>query len=94
MVKGKSKRVVYLDTVKFLAIWMVCIGNYGFSLNSKSLDIFFPHAVVYVAVWVFLFEFVSENILGLPETKDHSTISSCRFYHFIDYICLLSYEGS
>ena len=67
------------------------IGNYGFSLNSKSLDIFFPHAVVYVAVWVFLFEFVSENILGFPETKDHSTISSCRFYHFIDYICLLSH---
>ena len=27
MVKGKSKRVVYLDTVKFLAIWMVCIGH-------------------------------------------------------------------
>ena len=27
MVKRKSKRVVYLDTVKFLAIWMVCIGH-------------------------------------------------------------------
>jgi len=62
--------------------------------TSKSLDIFFSHAVVYVAVWVFLFEFVSENILGLPETKDHSTISSYRFYHFIDYICLLSHGES
>ena len=27
MVKRKSKRVVYLDMVKFLAIWMVCIGH-------------------------------------------------------------------
>ena len=27
MVKGKSKRVVYLDMVKFLAIWIVCIGH-------------------------------------------------------------------
>ena len=27
MVKRKSKRIVYLDTVKFLAIWMVCIGH-------------------------------------------------------------------
>ena len=27
MVKRKLKRIVYLDTVKFLAIWMVCIGH-------------------------------------------------------------------
>ena len=27
MKKQKSKRIVYIDVVKFLAIWMVCIGH-------------------------------------------------------------------
>ena len=53
MKKQKSKRIVYIDVVKFLAIWMVCIGhsypmidmsyrsiiscNYYFSTNNIGL---------------------------------------------------------
>lgn len=54
---GKD-RIAYLDLVKFVAILLVCIGHCY--VNEPKLRkqystyyLFFSHAAVYVAVWLF-----------------------------------------
>ena len=41
MKKIGSNRIVYLDVVKFLAIWMVCIGHSYFLVDMSKASILY-----------------------------------------------------
>ena len=47
MKKQKSKRIVYIDVVKFLAIWMVCIGH-----SYPMIDMSY-HSILYNCIYSF-----------------------------------------
>lgn len=41
MKKNRSNRIIYLDVVKFLAIWMVCIGHSYFLVDMSRASILY-----------------------------------------------------
>ena len=97
MKKQKSKRIVYIDVVKFLAIWMVCIGH-----SYPMIDMSY-HSILYNCIYSFhmplfmmLCGFFSLSSFDRPfvkflKQKNNSAIISCNYYFSTNNIGLFFY---
>ena len=79
MVKGKSKRVVYLDTVKFLAIWMVCIGH---SYRLATMD-----SPSILNLWIYSFHIQKTFLVFLKQKTIQLLVPAASITLLTIFVC-------
>jgi len=90
----KPERIVYIDIVKFVAIWMVCTGHSYYMVDMSQNSILYNWIYSFhMPLFMMLCVFFSLSSFDRPfvkflKQKNNSAIISCNYYFSTNNIVL------